>query len=381
MSESRPSVVVLAPHAPGEGFGGAERHLADLAQVLTALGAEVSFLDRRDAHLPVWLQRGLQRVSPLLLSAVAGRRLARAASVRAADVVLSVELMGIGVRHSRHLHLFFGSYAGFRETALARATGWKRLLRKAVTLCAAALERRTVGSLGAVANSEGLQMSLRRARVPTLRQVLLPPTDLQHFQPGAQREARERLGLPCDAAAFPRILLFAGRWEYAKGADRVERLLAVLPRDWILVIAAPSAAGRDWPARAIVLNDVPYQQMPDLYRAADALMQPSRFEGYSLVVSEAQACGCPVLSTDVGQGAHLRAAGGKVADGLVDDPDSPDAWLGALLRVAGDESVLRASRHEARHFAERHVSHAAVAHQWASLLSRIAPEIPWKLPA
>ena len=50
----------------------------------------------------------------------------------------------------------------------------------------------------------------------------------------------------------------------------------------------------------MVLEPVPFKEMPDLYRSADALVLPSRGEGAGMPVLEAAACGVPVIATDWG---------------------------------------------------------------------------------
>jgi glycosyltransferase involved in cell wall biosynthesis len=373
-----PRVVLVAPRSPGEGFGGAERHLVDLGTVLESLGATVRFVALRDAPRPSLAARAAVRAWPLLASPIASRSLRNHPDIVGADLVLSIELMGVGLRHRRHLHLFFGSYAGFRTSALPPVQGMPSVVRRLVTRLATALERRTHGPLGALANSVGLRDALERAGVPVLAQVVPPPTDTDLFSPGHQADARARLGLPDTS----RLLLFAGRWEYAKGADRVTALTARMPEGWRLMVAAPSShAPSDLPTGALLRTDLSQPSMVDAYRAADVLIQPSRFEGYSLVVSEAQACACPVLSSDVGHASHLAAGPPAVAAGVVSEPDDAQAWLDALDRVAGDSGRLDAARVAARNFATGTVSRTAVARDWHRLLIRIAPELSWQFPA
>jgi glycogen(starch) synthase len=56
------------------------------------------------------------------------------------------------------------------------------------------------------------------------------------------------------------------------------------------------------------LGERPYEEMPDIYRAADALVLPSRAEGTPRTVLEALACGTPVACSDL---PHLRDAFGE----------------------------------------------------------------------
>lgn len=371
---ARPRVSIVAPRKPGEGPGGAERHLQDLDAVLSSLGADVRFVSAADAPQPTAVERLLARAFPLLSTPLSARRLARSGALEGSDIVLSVELMGYGVRAARHLHLFFGSYAGFRKRALQRGGPVASL----VTGIARILENGTQGRDGAVANSLGLRDVLVEEGVRVRPEIIPPPTDTELFRPSDQMAARRRLGLPEQG----RLLLFAGRWEYAKGADRVEALLPSLPDGWKVLLACPSRTDRPWPAcaRMIRLLDVPRDRMPLVYAASDALLQPSRFEGYSLVVSEAQACGCPVVTSPVGHFAHLLQGPVEVAAGVVRDPDRPAAWIEALTAIAATPGMQARSARAARSYAEQHVSRSQIASEWFSLLSRLYPEFEWHPP-
>jgi len=65
-----------------------------------------------------------------------------------------------------------------------------------------------------------------------------------------------------------------------------------------------------------------------LYNRAVALLYPSRFEGFGWPVIEAQACGCPVVSSNIGP---LPEVGGDAA--LFHDPDDESGFASDLLRL------------------------------------------------
>ncbi|HZQ82084.1 MAG TPA: glycosyltransferase [Gaiellaceae bacterium] len=117
------------------------------------------------------------------------------------------------------------------------------------------------------------------------------------------------------------------------------------------------------PAQAdIVLLDenVPFAQLPALYRAADVLVQPYRAEGFCLPALEALACGVPLIVT----------AGGPTEDFVSDacawrvpaarTPMAPNAFEHIGLALAGrglmlepDTELLAAALREATAPAER----------------------------
>lgn len=375
-SPARARLLILAPNAPAQGFGGAERHLQDLAVVLSPLCDQVLFRSRADAPAPGPWARALSKIEPMLNSALATGRLVRK-GLPSVDVVLSIELMGVGLKHPRHLHLFFGSYAGFRDMALQRAGGLHSLVRAAKAMVARMLERRTQGELGAIANSIGLRDVLRAQGIMVRDDVVPPPTDCERFTPGNKHAARAELGLPRDK----RLILFAGRWEFAKGADRCTRVFEAMPEDWHLLIVTPS--GFTWPMlrgdNVTVLTDLDTDRMISAYRAADALVQPSRFEGYSLVVSEAQACGLPVLTSRVGQAAHFELSDHPlVRASVIDGADDAQEWISGLKLIFDSDETYNASSRVHRSYAEDNVSFPTVQQAWERVLSEIFEDFSWQ---
>lgn len=96
------------------------------------------------------------------------------------------------------------------------------------------------------------------------------------------------------------------------------------------------------------LGQVPYDEMPDIYRAGDALILPSRAEGLPRTVLEAFASGIPVVSSHLEHTAPIVKQGGETAP--IGDIEG---YIDALQRVlddcdslgdAGRETVVEAYR-------------------------------------
>lgn len=86
----------------------------------------------------------------------------------------------------------------------------------------------------------------------------------------------------------------------------------------------------------IELGTTAHATLVAAYRAADAFVLPSLYEGFGRPVLEAQACGTPTLLAD---GSSLREVGGA---GALYFPPEDDAALAALLARLATEPALRA---------------------------------------
>jgi D-inositol-3-phosphate glycosyltransferase len=196
--------------------------------------------------------------------------------------------------------------------------------------------------------------------------TVAPGVDLEHFRPGEaghpQALARTLLGLPQDAV----LLLFVGRLQPLKAPDVLLRAAARLAeqrpdlRDRLVVgvLGGPSGSEPDWlPKIAVELgiaDRVRFEAPSDAdrlrawYRAADVVAVPSHNESFGLVALEAQACGTPVVATDVG---GLRTTVRDGVSGLLVPGHGADAWATALqCAVSRRAELSRGAVEHARRF-------------------------------
>ena len=181
-------------------------------------------------------------------------------------------------------------------------------------------------------------------------EAFLPRFAADEFAPAPPAEAvaaeRARLGSP------DLLLLFFGAVRPHKGADlAVEALSRVDPAlDVKLVIAGVCWDGgtalRAQIARlgledVVEIRDrfVPHDEAALLFCAADASLLPYRSATQSAVVQQSFAYGTPVIATAVG---GLPAAVCHGRDGLLCDPDDPDAIARAIEELAGRRAALAA---------------------------------------
>jgi D-inositol-3-phosphate glycosyltransferase len=185
--------------------------------------------------------------------------------------------------------------------------------------------------------------------------TVAPGVDLEHFRPGEASAARTRLGIPPDAV----VLLFVGRIQPLKAPDvllrAAARMLAQDPglrsRLVVAIVGGPSGSGLNEPealqrlARALGIDDVTRFESPsagkgrlrDWYRAASVVAVPSHNESFGLVALEAQACGTPVVATDIG---GLRTAVRDRISGLLVPGHDAGEWAAALTKAVELREVL-----------------------------------------
>lgn len=178
--------------------------------------------------------------------------------------------------------------------------------------------------------------------IPAERVVVTPlAADLQRFSPGPPAEARQRL--QADYSLPEHYVLYLARLEHpGKGhvplieawdrlLDEVEvkqdLVLAGSPWDGYAEIEAALGKARHR-ERIRLLGFVQHAHIPDLYRAADAVVFPSFYEGFGLPVLEAMGCGRALACSNR---ASLPEVAGSAA--LLFDPAKPAEIREALQQL------------------------------------------------
>jgi D-inositol-3-phosphate glycosyltransferase len=216
------------------------------------------------------------------------------------------------------------------------------------------------------ANTVDEAAELERHYGATLDQIrIVPPgVDLRTFHPCDQPKNRAQLGVDQDA----QVILFVGRIQPLKAPDVLIQAVAELTRRdpvrrarlQLIIIGSPSGPDAQWSgtltplARDLGVGDLtllrPHSPRAELFRwycAADVVGVPSYNESFGLVALEAQACGRPVVATDV---AGLRHTVRDQVTGILVPGQDPGAWaeaLGALLD--DDQERLRMGARAAAH--------------------------------
>lgn len=140
-------------------------------------------------------------------------------------------------------------------------------------------------------------------------------------------------------------VLFVGNLERVKGADRLPRLWRALraarPDLALDVVGAGSLAPhlRKQLAGARWRGQVSPPQVAARMRAADVLVLPSRSEGWPTVITEAYACGLPVVGFDVGGVGEAIGLPGRVVPTRAGVPGLARSVLAVLDQPGVREGV------------------------------------------
>lgn len=162
-----------------------------------------------------------------------------------------------------------------------------------------------------------------------MRRVIPNAIDLDVFRPGDQARARRELALPLDA----RVVLLSAHNLFKDWPVLTAALQRVyLPNDELVVVCAGRreeefALRR---GRAVFPGFVrPAGRMALYYQAADLYVHAATTESFGKTVTEAMACGTPVVASDC---AGLREAGGGAA--LYVPADKPEKMAEAMRSLA-----------------------------------------------
>ena len=194
--------------------------------------------------------------------------------------------------------------------------------------------------------------------------VVPPGVDLSMFQPIDRDEARGTIGY-----GPGRLLLFVGRLERLKGVEIAIRALALL-RDRahddvrLLILGEDSRDGdesekerlkqvasavgvRD---RVDFLGSVAHHELPFFYSAVDVCVMPSYSESFGFVGLEAQACGRPVVASDV---SGLRSVVRDDVSGYLIESHDPALYAERIGRLLDNPELAQQMGRRGRLLAQR----------------------------
>lgn len=169
----------------------------------------------------------------------------------------------------------------------------------------------------------------------------VPLEKIEVIHPGVDRTYRPAMDQEVEAFLRARHLpaeYFAvvGNTKKHKNLKLIADLAPSLPAPVVLLAGAGAKNELGFPSSTIEIASLPEQEMACFYGAAQALLLPSRYEGFGLPALEAMACGCPVVAA---RGSSLTEL---VRDaGILLSPDEPTGWIAAATRLFNEPELRR----------------------------------------
>jgi len=312
---------------PGSGdSGGMNVYVRELVSALSQAGVECTTYTRRTSadqpevvavepghrvvHVPAGPFDLAKEQLPSVLTEFGDRVIDHLKNDSPADVVHANYFLSGLVAHRIKHELDLPFVSTFHTLAKVKAEGgdhepeWRHRAEQEIISCADAI---------CVSCSEEESQFRRLYGNPRGRiEIVAPGVEHAFFAPGDRGGARNALGLPLDAP----VLLFVGRIQPLKSPDLAVRALAQLGRPDALLLIVGGASGAEGDQEVAHLQQLidelgltrqvqfvppqPHHILSTYYRAADAVIVPSRSESFGLVALEASACGVPVVAAGVG---------------------------------------------------------------------------------
>ncbi len=182
-------------------------------------------------------------------------------------------------------------------------------------------------STALTAVSQFTAQAVARARPGTVLRPIPNWLDYRRFSPDPAPRHRE--------GVFK--LLFVGNPSRRKGGDVVEQLAGRLGPGFEIICTAGLRGGRVHHSDNIrVLGRLSQDELVETYRDCDAVLVPSRYEGFGYAALEAMACAKPVVGFRSGAIAEVV---GSEAGGLLCDIDDIDGLEARCRSLAEDRAL------------------------------------------
>jgi glycosyltransferase involved in cell wall biosynthesis len=358
LDDEEPRVLLLGAESFPDDPGGLNRYFHDLRLALSSNQRHIPAVVVGPAeHPPPGLAVVPRGPLPARLSryGLAARRLSRSVELVDAHFALyGMAAMLAGAMRKRPLVTHFhGPWAGegrsagerSRLKAFARRTTERVVYRQcevAITL-SGFFKRVLVEKFGIA---------------PWSVAVLPPAVDLNRFEQGDTKLARERIGVPVEGP----VVLSVRRLVPRMGLENLLQAWALLePGDAGRLLIVGEGPNREkleriaselGIARAVLFRGaIGEAELVACYQAADATVVPStELEGFGLTVLESLACGTPVITTNVG---GLPEATSGLAKRMIVPPGQPEPLANAVRGVLTGEAPT-ATAAECRTHAERY---------------------------
>lgn len=184
--------------------------------------------------------------------------------------------------------------------------------------------------------------------------------DTDYFTPGQAGNTPSRFRL-----------LFVGKPSRMKGFDMLGSVMKRLGDDFELIYTSPGKGTTSMHPGNMHTSGYLYgEDLLRAYRDCDALISPSRLEGFGYSVCEAMACGKPVIVSDNSSLSEIVQHG---ETGFLCPTDDVDAFAEAARKLAGDPLLAGRMGEAARQHVLKHFRIESMIERYIRLYQSLAP--------
>lgn len=143
----------------------------------------------------------------------------------------------------------------------------------------------------------------------------------------------------------------------------------------IKFLLATNSIPDGWPGNVIFVKNVNYEDMPDVYSAANVFVFPTRYEGCSYSLLEAMSCGLPVLTSRVGYAIDLHQQIPDLAPYFFQGNSVEQYWQ-YLKMFASDKEKAQSLGNIGAEYIHNHNSMESMMDSYIQLIRRICRKNP-----
>lgn len=281
------------------GLGGVEVFCHTLQNVLISYGHEVIILGVEDVS-----NTGLLKFSKKigLYVPALGYLVGKKASMGDWDLIIANGFLGWNLKNKNTVNIQHGTFRG-AATRVDKNKNWLKFIMKYYVwgyfegLCARRAKKVFAVSDETKFFVESLYGVKNVGVIPNI-----VDTEIFNIQSRLDKiNKRQLYNIPSDE----KVIIFVGRYEYAKGANIMNKLIKSFDNKTALLVV-DNEVSLNYKNKKIILKDqTTHDEVNQFYDLADMFILPSHHEGSAIVLLEAMASGLPFVISNVGLAKNL----------------------------------------------------------------------------
>lgn len=170
-------------------------------------------------------------------------------------------------------------------------------------------------------------------------------------------------------------LLYVGSWMRRKGGDLLAPIMKELGENYVLYFTGGQSVEleqKNMPSNMVDIGRLNQVEVINAMQQADALLFPTRSEGFGLVAIEAQACGLPVITTN---GSALPEVVQHRKTGFLCEKNNVQSFVGAIRTLKETTGLQKELSLRARLYIEENFKIDKMVHQYVEVYGTLLMQI------